>query len=85
MATIKTIGDSGQISLDKRYAGEQALVDELEPGVWMIKLGKFIPDNERWLHQPEVKASLDEALRWAAENPEPVDTDLDELERRIEG
>lgn len=43
-----------------------------------------IPDNERWLHEPEVKAKLDRALAWAAENP-PRETDLDELEKKILG
>jgi predicted nucleotidyltransferase len=44
----------------------------------------LIPDNERWLHEPEVKAKLDRALAWAAENP-PRETDLDELEKKILG
>ena len=43
-----------------------------------------IPDNERWLHEPEVQAKLDRALVWAAENP-PRETDLDELEKKILG
>ncbi|HEY2737984.1 MAG TPA: hypothetical protein VGK45_06230, partial [Thermoanaerobaculia bacterium] len=62
MAAIKTLGSSGQISLGKRYAGRQAVVNELEPGVWIVKVGDFIPDNERWLHEPEVKAKIDRAL-----------------------
>jgi predicted nucleotidyltransferase len=41
-----------------------------------------IPDNERWLHEPEVKAELDRALTWAAANP-PSETDLAELEKKI--
>ena len=81
--TIRTIGDSGQIALDEQYAGERALVDEVEPGVWVIKVGELIPENERWLHEPDVKASVDRGLRWAAENP-PTETDLEELERRID-
>lgn len=84
MSTVKTIGSSGQIALGKEYAGRHVLVDEVEAGVWVIKLGDFIPKNERWLHEPEVRASLDRAIRWAEENP-PTETDLDELERRIEG
>jgi len=48
MATIKTIGSSGQITLGKEYAGRHVVVDQIEPGVWMIKLGQFIPDNECW-------------------------------------
>lgn len=43
-----------------------------------------IPDNERWLHEPEAKAKLDRALARAAENP-LRETDLDELEKKILG
>ncbi len=74
---IKTIGRSGQIALGKQYAGQHVLVDELEPGVWMIKLGKFIPQSERWLHQSEARARLDRAIRWAEAHPETAESDLD--------
>ena len=83
MTAIKTIGRSGQIALGKQYAGQHVLVDEIEPGVWMIKLGEFIPKNERWLHEPVAKDSLDRAIRWAEEHPETSETDLDELGRRL--
>jgi hypothetical protein len=79
---IKMIGRSGQISLGKEHAGKMVQVDELEVGVWMIKAGEFVPDNERWLHEPEVKARLDRAIAWA-ESTEPSETDLDELEARL--
>jgi hypothetical protein len=26
--------------------------------------GDFIPDSERWLHAPEVKAKIEESLEW---------------------
>ena len=84
MAAVKTIGSSGQIALGKEYAGRDVLVDQVEPGVWVIKLGTFVPDNELWLHEPPVKEQLDRALRWAADHP-PADTDLDKLERRMAG
>jgi hypothetical protein len=82
MSTVKTVGSSGQIALGKRYAGRNVLVEEVEEGVWVLKLGEFIPDNERWLHEPEVGQSLDRAIAWAEQNP-PAETDLDELERQI--
>ncbi len=82
MVAVKTIGSSGQIALGKQYAGRHVLVDEVEPGVWVIKVGDFVPDNERWLHEPEVEARLDRAVRWAEDNP-PRETDLDDLERRL--
>ena len=82
MAMVKTVGRSGQIALGKAYAGRQVLVDELEPGVWLVKLGEFIPDDERWLHAPGVKADLDEAITWAETHP-AAETDLDALARRL--
>jgi hypothetical protein len=66
---VKTIGASGQISLGKQWAGRTVVVDELEPGVWSIKTAQVIPDNERWLHTPEMKRSLDRALEWASTHP----------------
>lgn len=82
MAVIKTVGQSGQIALGKAYAGRHVLVDELEPGVWLVKLGEFIPDGERWLHAPDVKADLDEAIAWAESHP-ALETDLDALAKRL--
>ncbi|HQH72447.1 MAG TPA: hypothetical protein PK360_10245 [bacterium] len=70
---IKTIGKSGQISLGKEYAGRSVMVNEIEPGVWIIKSGQFIPDNERWLHGPATQAALHEAIDWAEKNP-PADS-----------
>lgn len=47
-----------------------------------MKLGEFIPDNEKWLHAPEAKAKLDRALEWAALNPSR-ETDLAEFEALV--
>jgi len=73
MASVKTIGASGQITLGKEYSGKTVVVDEIEPGVWMVKVGAFIPDSERWLHEPTEKAKLDEAVAWAEANPASAD------------
>jgi len=82
MSSIRTIGKSGQISLGKKYAGETVLIEELEPGVWLVKTGRFIPHSEAWLHQPQVAEDLEEAVRWSETN-EPSETDLDGMEDRI--
>ena len=82
MNTIKTVGSSGQISLGKKFAGQTVMLDEIDTGVWIVKLGRFIPDNERWLHRPGVQAELNEAIAWAEKNP-PEDTNFEELEARI--
>jgi hypothetical protein len=83
MSVIKTIGANGQISLGKEYAGKSVLVDEIEPGVWVVKIGQFIPDSERWLHEPDAKAKLDEAIAWAERTP-PADN-LAEIEAAVNG
>ena len=81
MTSVKTIGASGQIALGKEDAGRHGVGDEVREGVWVVKLGDFIPDSERWLHEPEVTRSLDEAIRWAEKTP-PRRTDLKKLSRR---
>jgi hypothetical protein len=83
MSIIKTIGANGQISLGKEYAGKSVLVDEIEPGVWVVKIGQFIPDSERWLHESVAKAKLDEAIAWAEATP-PSDN-LAEIEATLHG
>jgi hypothetical protein len=78
---VKTIGASGQISLGKQHAGKTVAVEELGPGVWMIKTAQVIPDSELWLHTPEVRASLDRALEWS-ETHERSASNLRLLERK---
>jgi hypothetical protein len=74
--SVKVIGANGQISLGKQFAGRQVLVEEQEPGVWLVRTATVIPDNERWLHEPQAAADLARALDWAKANP-PRDTDVD--------
>lgn len=81
MTSVKTIGASGQIALGKQYAGRHVLVDEVQEGVWVVKLGDFIPDSERWLHEPEATRVLNDAIRWAEKTP-PRKSDLKKLARR---
>jgi hypothetical protein len=76
---LKRIGPSGQIALGKEFAGRTAVVEEVEPGVWVIKLGQFVPDSERWLWQSAVQRSLERAEAYAAANPAQA-SDLDALE-----
>ncbi len=59
------------------------MLDEIQAGVWIIKLGRFIPDNEKWLNAPDVQAELNEAIAWAEENP-PQDTNFEKLESRVD-
>jgi hypothetical protein len=82
MERIKSVGRSGQISLGKKHAGRSVLIDQIDAGVWIIKLGKFIPESEQWLHQTNIKNELDEAIAWAEKNP-PCKSDLKALKSRL--
>ncbi len=81
-SSVKVVGANGQISLGKQYAGRQVLVEEREPGVWMVRTATVVPDNERWLHEPQAAADLRSALTWAAANP-PNDSNTDDLIKRL--
>jgi hypothetical protein len=76
-SSVKVVGANGQISLGKEYSGRQVLVEEREPGVWMVRTALVIPENEMWLHQPQVKQDLQRALAYAQSNPPKAVDDLD--------
>jgi hypothetical protein len=78
LGSVKVIGANGQISFGKQYAGRQVLVEEQEPGVWLVRTAKVIPDNEAWIHEPEAAESLKRALEWALANP-PNSSNTDEI------
>jgi hypothetical protein len=82
--SVKVIGANGQISLGKQYAGRQVLVEEQEPGVWLVRTATVIPDNERWLHQPKMATDLQNALSWAQANS-PSDSNVDTLLEKLHG
>lgn len=82
--SVKVIGANGQISLGKQFAGRQVLVEEQEPGVWLVRTATVMPDNERWLHQPKAMADLQKALSWAQDNV-PLDTAVDALLENLNG
>ena len=65
----KIVGASGQISLGKQYAGQQVMIEEIEPGEWRIQSAITIPTSQTWVHSKELQSKLDNALDWAAKNP----------------
>ena len=81
-SSVKVVGANGQISLGKQFAGRQVLVEEYEPGVWMVRTATVIPDNERWLHEPQAAADLRSALAWATATP-ASDGNTDSLMKRL--
>ena len=81
-SNVKTISLGGQISLGKKYAGQQVLVEKIEEGYWTIRTSITIPTNEKWLWEEPFKSQLDASIKWAANHPSQA-TDLDEFEQKL--
>lgn len=81
--TVKVVGSNGQISLGKQYAGRQVLVEEREPGVWLVRTATVIPDNEHWLHESPAAADLHAAMAWAVTHP-ASDSETEDTLTRLE-
>ena len=82
--SVKMVGANGQISLGKQFAGRQVLVEDQEPGVWLVRTAIVIPDNERWLQQPQAAVDLQNALAWAQTNA-AADANADALLEKLNG
>ena|SRR6185503_17585556 len=80
--SVKVVGSNGQISLGKEFAGRQVLVEEQEPGVWLVRTAMVVPDNELWLHQPQAREDLQRALEWAQRNA-PRESDPDAIAKEL--
>jgi len=78
--SVKAIGQNGQISLGKEFAGRQVLVEQREPGVWLIRTATVIPENELWLHEPKATEDLRRALAWAQQNA-PRESSIGDIEK----
>ncbi|SLM27382.1 conserved hypothetical protein [Desulfamplus magnetovallimortis] len=76
---VKSVGCRGQITLGRQYAGKKVMIEQIETGVWMLKLAEFIPVSERWLQNSKVTADLEEAIAWAENNP-PKESDINAFE-----
>ena len=81
--SVKVVGSNGQISLGKEFAGRQVLVQEQEPGVWLVRTALVVPENELWLHQPKARGDLARALDWAQRHP-AKESDPDATLKRLE-
>ncbi len=81
-SSVKVIGANGQISLGKQFAGRQVLVEESEPGVWMVRTATVVPDNERWVYEAGASADLSAALDWALSHTASGEN-MDEIMKRL--
>ena len=82
MAQVKVVGKSGQISLGKEFAGQQVVIEEVEPGEWRIRAAVVVPRSQAWLHIESMQIRLAKAIdRVQATAPE--ETDLSKLKKKL--
>lgn len=80
---LKQVGASGQLSMGKHLAGKYFQMEAQEGGVFMLRPMKVIPEEDAWLHTPEMKKNLEKARRWMAKTP-PAATDMKKFNAKIE-
>ncbi len=78
----KIVGTSGQISIGKQYAGQQVIIEEIEPGEWRIQTAITIPKSQAWVHTQSTQAELDRALDWATKNS-PKKTTVASISKKL--
>jgi hypothetical protein len=78
----KVVGTSGQISLGKQYAGQQVIIEEIEPGEWRIQTAITIPRSQAWVHSKTTQTQLVESLKWANTTPAKA-TELGKLAKKL--
>jgi hypothetical protein len=81
---LKMVGNSGQLSLGKQYAGRYFEIETQSDGTILLKPMRVIPEADAWLYEPAMRSRLAEANAWMDEHP-PEQTDLDDLEQRLAG
>ena len=75
---LKMVGNSGQLSLGKKYAGRYFQVEQQPDGAVLLRPMTLIPSTEAWAHEPAMLEQLRRADEWATRTP-PAATDLDSL------
>ena len=82
---IKQINTQGQISIGKKYAGNKVQVEEYPDGSFLLTPVEIISKFELKLLKDKLFHNrLTEFDQWEEENF-PQETDLDRLDRSIEG
>jgi len=78
---LKMVGNSGQLSLGKKYAGRYFQVEHQRDGAVLLRPMKLVPAEEAWAHEPAMREQLRRAGEWAKRTP-PAETDLNRLAGR---
>lgn len=77
-----TVGNNGQVSIGKEFAGRQVQIEKTPEGVVIISPGKFIPDHHAPFYTKEALEQLDEFDEWMKDH-KPKNVDVGELRAKL--
>lgn len=80
-----TVGNNGQVSIGKEFAGRQVQIEKTQDGFLIISPGKFIPDHHAPLYTKQALEDLNEFDKWAGTNQPQEGTDVDALRAKLRG
>lgn len=66
---LTTVGNNGQISIGKEFAGREILIEKFPDGHIMISPGTFIPDSQKTFFTSEADEKLAKFDKWEKEHP----------------
>lgn len=75
---IKIVGESGQISLGKSYAGKVYRVQRSTGGRIVLTAVAMVPENQLWMFNEPHRSRIRRGLAWAART-QPRETDIEGL------
>ena len=75
---LKMVGNSGQLSLGKKYAGKYFEMEPQPDGAVLLRPMKLVPAAEAWAHEPAMREQLRRADAWVRSSPR-AETNLDKL------
>ncbi len=82
MAEIKVVGQSGQISLGKRFAGKMLRMEHLGDGKIVLTAVRMVPESQFWTLEEPHRSRIQRGLAWAAQT-KPRETDPSTLLKHL--
>jgi hypothetical protein len=79
---VKVVGKNGQISLGKEFAGQQMLVEEIEPGEWRIRAAVVMPRSQAWVNTEAMQTRLAKEID-RVQATAPKETNLAKLKKKL--
>lgn len=81
-----TVGNNGQVSIGKEFAGRQVQIEKTGEGLVIISPGKFIPDHQATFFTKQAVDDLQEFDNWASSANKPQGgTDVNALRSKLKG